>query len=547
MMTTVQMVFDEIRSAWRFRWFGITAALLLAVVGWTIVFALPDRYETTAKIFVDTRTALKPALKNLAMEQDVDAQINYVRQALLTGPPLEKLALDTGVITPNVAGRARVKALDDLADRITVTVTSAGTQGQDLNAAGAIYTVEYLDTNSLRSFKVVDTLLNAFVEQTLGGKREGSQRVQKFLEERMRDYERRLTTAEDRIAAFKQQNLGLMPTEQGGYFAQLQSEIDASKAADSKLSLALSRRDELTRQLHGDLAVSAAGSAAPAIAGPGAGAGSDTLSRIQEAQAKLDELLLKYTDKHPDVISARETLVELQQRRAKELASLRRGDAAAVATSGAGNNPVYQSIQLELNKVDVDIASLQRESQQHANAVAELRKHANTAPQVEAEYQQLTRDYAVNKAEYTALLESYQKAHLGEQADTAGSVRFEVILPPAEAAAPVWPKRTRLLAGIWLAALGVGAGVAYGLHVLRPVVISEAAMKEITRFPVLGVVTVAFPRHDRSVRRRRAWLFSSAAVALVALFAGAMVLNWLGIRIDPRLVPWWIFPSWIVS
>jgi polysaccharide chain length determinant protein (PEP-CTERM system associated) len=539
MITIAERVFDEARSTWRFRWFGLAAALPLALIGWTMVFALPDRYETVARIFVDTRTALKPALKNLAMEQDVDAQINYVRQSLLAGPPLEKLAMDTGVISPNMTGLARVKALYALADHIALTVASAGSQGDERSTAGAIYTIEYLDESSQRSFKVVDTLLNDFVEQTLGAKREDSRSVQKFLEDRLRDYERRLTTAEDKVATFKKQNLGLLPSEQGGYFAQLQTEIDASKTADSKLSLAISRRDELIRQLHSDVAITAAGTSGPAAAAQGATAG-DTLSRIQETQAKLDELLLKFTDKHPDVIATRATLVELQQRRAKELESLRRGDAGAVATSGAGNNPVYQSIQLELNKVNVEIAALQRESEQHANAVAELRKHANSAPQVEAEYQQLTRDYDVNKAEYTALLESYQKARLGEQADNAGSVRFEVILPPMVAPFPVWPRRTTLLAEIWLAALGVGAGVAYGLHKLRPVVISEAGMKDITRFPVLGVVTSAFPSRYRSMSRRRVWLFSTAVMGLVVLFGVALALNWSGLRLDTRIVQSWL-------
>src|SRR6202012_632718 len=158
------------------------------------------------------------------------------------------------------------------------------------------------------------------------------------------------------------------------------------------------------------------------------------------------ELLLKYTDRHPDVIATRATLAELNQRRATELANLRRGDASAVASSGAGNNPVYQSMQLELNKVDVEIAALRRELAQHQGTVAELRPRLNTAPQVEAEYQQLNRDYDVNKAQYTALLESYQKARLGEQADKAGSVRFEVVLPPTSPVAPVAPKRTLILA-----------------------------------------------------------------------------------------------------
>jgi polysaccharide chain length determinant protein (PEP-CTERM system associated) len=280
------------------------------------------------------------------------------------------------------------------------------------------------------------------------------------------------------------------------------------------------------------VAVSAAGSSAPTVGAQGITNGGDTLSRIQETQAKLDELLLRFTDKHPDVISTQETLAELKKRRAMELDNLRRGDASAVAASGAGNNPVYQSIELELNKVDVEIAALRREAAQHEDTVAELRKRLNTAPQVEAEYQQLNRDYDVNKAEYTALLENYQKARLGEQADNAGSVRFEVVQPPQEPVAPVWPRRNRLIGEIWLAALGAGAGLAYGLHWLRPVVNSVRGVTELTSFPVLGAVSVAFPSRQRFLFRRRIWGFSAATLFLVIALGAVLVLNRSGVRLD---------------
>jgi len=236
------------------------------------------------------------------------------------------------------------------------------------------------------------------VEETLGGKREGSQQAQQFLETQIKDYEQRLSAAEDKLAAFKKKNVGLMPSDQGGYFVQLQKEVDAAKKAESDLSVAMSRRDELAKQLHSDAVISAAGSSGVS-GGRGGSSGGDTLSRIQETQARLDELLLKYTDRHPDVIATRATLAELKQRRATELANLQRGDASAIASSGAGNNPVYQSMQLELNKVDVEIAALRREVAQHQGTVADLRQRLNSAPQVEAEYQQLNRDYDVNKAQ----------------------------------------------------------------------------------------------------------------------------------------------------
>jgi polysaccharide chain length determinant protein (PEP-CTERM system associated) len=537
MKQELDRVLEEVRSAWRFRWLALAAASVASVIGWIIVFTLPDRYEADARVFVDTRTALKPALQGLTTDQNVDAQINYVRQSLLEGPQLERIARETGVLPASLTDeRARAFVLDRLSDRIALTVVSAGSQGDERSTAGTIYSFHYTDASRDRALRVVETLLTTFVEQTLGGKREGSEHAQKFLETQIKDYEQRLSSAEDRLAAFKKKNVGLMPSEQGGYFAQLQSEVDAAKKAETDLSIALSRREELAKQLHGDAAISSAGTSAPIPGGRGSSGGSDTLSRIQEAQARLDELLLKFTDRHPDVIAARATLDELKKRRAVELESLRRGDASAVASSGAGNNPVYQNIQLELNKEEVEIAALRRQSAQHQGTVAELRQRLNSAPQVEAEFQQLNRDYTVNKAQYTALLESYQKARLGERADNAGSVRFEVVLPPTAPATPVWPRRTALLAGIWAASMLLGSGVAYGLHLLQPIVGSVAAVNELTSFPVLGVVSAAFPTKQRREFRRDMWRFSAAMACLVGALVVAFALNRVGARLTVQAI-----------
>jgi polysaccharide chain length determinant protein (PEP-CTERM system associated) len=532
MKQELDQVLDEVRSAWRFRWYGMSAAFVVAVIGWSIVFALPDRYEANARVFVDTRTALKPALQGLTTDQNDDAQMNYVRQSLLEGPQLEQIAKETGVLDASVTDeRARARILDGLSNRIVLTVTSAGNQGDERSTAGTIYSFHFMDASRARALRVVETLLTTFVEQTLGGKREGSEHAQKFLETQIKDYEQRLSTAEDRLAAFKKKNAGLMPSEQGGYFTQLQNEVDAAKKAETDLSVAESRRDELSKQLHSDAAISASGTTVSMLGGKSMNGGSDTLSRIQEAQAKLDELLLKYTDRHPDVIATRATLDELKKRRVVELESLRRGDAGAVASSGAGNNPVYQSMQLELNKEDVEIAALRRETAQHQATVAELRQRANSAPQVEAEFQQLNRDYDVNKAQYTALMESYQKARLGERADNAGSVRFEVVLPPTAPVVPGWPKRTALLAAIWLAAMAVGAAAAYGMTLLKPIVSSVRAVNELTPFPVLGVVGGAFPSKQQRELRHHMWRFSAATACLLVAFAVALALNWAGARL----------------
>ena len=525
----VNDLLEQTRGAWRFRWLAMGLACVIAVLGWLVVFALPDVYEASARVFVDTRTALKPALQGLTVEQDVSAQLNYVRQSLLKGPQLEAIARQTGVIPasitdPRVAGRM----LDEMSDRTFITVRSAS-EGEDArNGSGSIYGISYRDSDRLRSLRVVELMLNTLIDQTLGGKRADAENTQKFLEAQIKDYEGRLHTAEERLADFKKRNIGLMPTEQGGYFAELQRETDAIAKTKTSLVTAVARRTELSRELRGDVAISVG---AP-VQGPAGTQATDTVARIAETQAHLDELLLKFTDKHPDVIAARQTLTELKARRETEIESLKRGDPNAVAATGASSNPVYQSTALALSQADVEIASLRAELEQHQNKAAELHRMLNVAPQVEAEYAQLNRDYDVNKAQYTALLQNREKARMGEKAENAGSVRFEVVQPPTADFVPVWPPRIALLAFAFLAALVCGAGVASVLHRLWPVVGSARSIGQLTDVPVLGVVSSAFPGAVEKASRRDLMLLSAMTACLVLAFAVALVLNHAGVRLS---------------
>ena len=75
-------------AAWRFRRYALIAAWLFAIAGWTFIFVLPDMYQAGSRVFVDTRTALKPVLQGLTLDQDVNAQLNLVRQSLLSQPQL---------------------------------------------------------------------------------------------------------------------------------------------------------------------------------------------------------------------------------------------------------------------------------------------------------------------------------------------------------------------------------------------------------------------------------------------------------------------------
>lgn len=517
MQALLEKSVDQLRGAWRFRWRAMIAAWVVCIVGWLVVMSLPDVYEASARVFVDTRTALSPVIEGLAIGQDVNAQLNFVQQSLLGGAQMEKVAREANLDLQATTSESRAKLLDRLRQRIQLEAAGGG--GRDM--LGVVFTLRYKDPVRDRSLKVINVLLNSFIEDTLGGKRTDTKIAQKFLQEQIEDREMQLRSAEQRLADFKKRNVGMMPGAQGDYFSNLQEEIDAIQKAQAELAIAANRRSELDRQLRGEAPSLSGGSMIAA----GGAAGDEISARIKETQTKLDELLLRYTEKHPEVLALRETLAELEKRRDTEIEALRRGDIGAAASTGASANPVFQSIQLASNQTDVEMAAIRAEIVERQRKVSELRRLVNTVPEVEAEYARLNRDYEVTKLQYTALVDRLEKAKLGEQAEATGSVRFEVIDPPNAAFRPVSPNRLLLITGVLLCGLVVGGGVAYLMAQLEPVFMHSRSLGEITGLPVLGVVSVTLLEPLRLKNRIDSWGYSAALIGLFTVFATVMQFN----------------------
>jgi polysaccharide chain length determinant protein (PEP-CTERM system associated) len=516
MEALLQQLRSILSDVFRYRWLAFALAWGVCLVAWPFILTLPNKYEAVSRVFVAPNTALKPVSQGLAIEQDLNAQLNLVRQSLLSRPNLETVMAQGG-LTPAVDtpyNRARV--LDDLSQRIEIVAVGTPPVPGEQSAPSKVYTISYQDPNRDRALKVVRILLDSFMEGTLGGKRRDSDTAQHFVEGQIKEYEVRLASAEQRLADFKKQNVGMVPgDQQGDFFSRQQTEIDAVKKTQTSLGIALTRRSELAAQLRGEGPVAASTGGAISASGMMGTRGGDTLSRIQETQAKLDDMLLRFTDKHPDVIALQATLAELKQRRENELAALRRGDAGAAVATGASSNPVYQSIQLALNQTDVEIAGLRGELADHQSKVAELRKTVDTMPQVEAEFAKLNRDYAVDKAQYNALVDRLQKARIGGEAEATGSVRFDIIDPPTADFKPVSPQRSILQVGALIMGLAAGGAVAFLYTLLKPVFHSARQLAELTGVAVLGVVSASRLAGKTASMRSLYWRYSLACGTLV--------------------------------
>src|SRR5262245_66586775 len=86
-----EQLLSHLKAIWRYRWYAVAFAWLIALVGWGIVFSIPNRYQADARVYVDTQTVLKPLLDGLAVQPDLDQMVVMISRTLLSRPGLEKV------------------------------------------------------------------------------------------------------------------------------------------------------------------------------------------------------------------------------------------------------------------------------------------------------------------------------------------------------------------------------------------------------------------------------------------------------------------------
>ena len=181
---------------WQRRWLALAIAWPICLAGWLAVALLPSKYLATARIYVDTETLLSPLLKGIAVDVDMNQQVEVMQRTLLSRPNLQKVLRATEL---NLLARTPEEE-DRLLKQLNAD-TAIRPQG-----VHNLFTVEYINPNPTLARSVVQALLNIFVESNLGSSRRDMNQAQRFIDDRIKDYERQLKEAEQRLADFKRKN-----------------------------------------------------------------------------------------------------------------------------------------------------------------------------------------------------------------------------------------------------------------------------------------------------------------------------------------------------
>jgi polysaccharide chain length determinant protein (PEP-CTERM system associated) len=516
-------------SVWRFRWWAMAASWLITLLGFVAVAFWPDTYEAEAVVYVEASSRLDEVIGGVAIEWNIQEQVDRVRREMLSRPVLETVVRQTDLQLRVNTPQEMSALLGTLQERIAIVDPPRRPGADPRRPTDTALTISYSDRNRDTALAVVDTLLKTFVRDVIRGGQGASDLARTFLVERIADYEKMLTEREAALAQFKRENVGLLPGEQGGsgsdYFTRLQTNMEQLQELEADLRTAINRSEALRAQLSSENPALPPGVLQGATA-TAATPGNETQTRINELEDGLADLLLRFTDNHPDVIATRQQLDRLYEVRKQELAALAAAGGSEFEGSLLSTSPVYQSIQIALNEAKVEIADLESRIAEQRRRVAELQAKVDIMPEVEARLAGLTRDYDQVKTVHDELISRLEQERLGTAAvRVSDDVNFSVIQPPVADFTPTMPNRSLMLLGLFAVAIAGGGGVAYLMTLLRPVFARARTLQDFAQLPVLGTVSAMHgPGHRRQIGGQLA-AFCGLGILLVVTFGALVALR----------------------
>ena len=506
-----------VQAMWRHRWLAVGTAWLVCTAGWIGTAFVPTKYESTARVYLNADPLLTPLLKGLAADTDPGRHLDFMQRTLLSRPNLEQLIrltdLDTAIRTP----KEKEELLKRLASDITVAPIT-------LN----LLALSYRDGDPVMAKNMVQSLLTIFAEKMAGSSRAEMDSAQRFLDDEIASYRDQLRAAEKRRADLAEKYPDIVrsrtPDAAGGDDNGNRLEQAHALVAQLKLELAdaTSKRDAIQKELVSVPATLSVDHAPQVIVNGGHLPPIE--ERLQDLRKNLDNLLLKYTEQHPDVTAARQAIAQVQAEATKSPGGSG-GQAGNAANKGQIANGAYDQIKVKLVDADAVVAAVQRRLDEAQAQQAKIEKIAQSAPGVLVQAEDLDRDYGVLKRNYTELVARRESTQIANAADTkTEKIQFRIVDPPQVPVVPSAPNRPLLVT--YVLGLGIAAGLVAPLLVMQ-LDRSFATLGQLRNLglPILGSVS----KLSIGAAQRRGALqaigVTASALVLVAVYGTLLMLS----------------------
>ncbi len=488
--------------------------------GWLLVFisawVLPATYTSESVILVEEQKVPKTFVEP-NVQVDLSERVQSMTQQVLSRTRLLNL-VQTLKLYPRYENSPDDQwrlMREDIKMELVQAPPSAGKNQGELVA----FKIDYDAPSPSIAQQVNAKLTSFFIDENVRASQEQSESTTLFLDSQARAAAQALADQEAKVRAFEAQHEGSLPQE-------LQSNIQILNGLQAQLQSALNARERALQQQ----------TYLNSLLNQYQNMGTDNLvgappsldQQLESERAALAGLRSKYTEDHPDIKRLKDEIARLEKLK-KDMGAEAKEELdsnAATPAQVAAMTPLMQ-VQSELKSNKQEIQSTDQKIQHIQAEAQEYQKRLAATPAVEAQMEDMLRDYQSQKAGYAALLSKKQSSALATSLERQQQgAQFRIIDPPSLPDKPSFPDRFKfslagLAVGLILAVL-FGAGMEFVDDRIR----SEQDLAEATSLPVL----VEIPPLSTAAEIRRArwspWIAAAAALLVAILIPTGIIYAW---------------------
>ncbi len=438
------------------RWFLIIPILLSLSAGIYLSVTLPRTYQATTLILVETSKVPSSVVKPI-QSADIRDKISTISEQIMSQTYLDRIMQQYNLFS----GPEHEKMFPEdkyLAMRKNIEIDLSRSRG-GIDA----FKLSYTGKDPGKVMNVANALAKFFIDQSLEILLEGAVGTRKFLEGELQEIKQQLEHHEKALSEYREKQMGRLPNQLNSNLQtlnRLQLSLDAKQEAlrdaRNRLTDIEKRREEMDQLWDDDsMDISNAGTE---------DAFSEEETRIRELKEQYDQLLSRYTERHPDVVRLAGRITELEnkfQRRQRDQAQKEEAGSGMLSerpTMPSLGNPLreqYTAAMREMRKYRQDILDITRQIEDYERRVEET-------PRIESELQALTRDYNNIKTTYESLLARKLEASISESMERQSKgTRFRILDYAKIPQKPISPDARKLFLVFLAAGLGIGGGIIF--------------------------------------------------------------------------------------
>lgn len=247
--------------------------------------------------------------------------------------------------------------------------------------------------------------------------------------------------------------------------------------------------------------------------------------KIQLRQKELDALLLRYSDKYPDVIRLKNEIKEFEKELAGEMTNVK----PASLQAEAGQNPLRRVIEEQIESLKSSMNAIQMTNAELKKAIAVRQQRIENTPLRAIELSKVTRTYNITLRKYQDLLAKGLESQLSENLEKKQKgEQFQVIDPANLPLAPIRPNRPLILLGGLVAGIVAGFGIVFLLDTFDRSFRNSDDVNSFVDLPVLATLPAIVTRGAILDRRRIQGMLGASTVGIIAI--GIILIRMFGAK-----------------